>query len=198
MLGPMSRVSGLAERIRLQVLRGDVAPGGWLVEVHLAETYEVARSTIREALRLLEGQGLLTSDHSGGMRVVSLAPEEVAETLRVRAALEGLSAELAAARGLAGPEEERLTELADRVGAAATARDAVLADRVFHRALDTLADNRTAHAALDRLWDRLVVSTAPTQPAGAADEHAALVAVIARGDVEEAGALARRHVLSAL
>jgi DNA-binding GntR family transcriptional regulator len=206
----MSRVSGLAELVRLMVLRGEVPAGGRLVELHLAEKLRTGRSTIREALRRLEGDGLLVANDSGGMRVVRLDREELAATLQVRSALEALSAGLAARRvrdgELAPATVEELAALADVADAAArggTRDQAVVADRAFHRAVDALAENRPCHAALNRLWDQIVVAcrqamAVPPRAQLADREHRELLIAISTGDEDEAAETARRHVLAAL
>src|SRR5687767_1120622 len=94
----MSRVSGLAELVRIRILRGELAPGERLIEVLLAESLRTSRSTLREALRLLEGRGLLVAGDGGGMRVVAFGRDELRQTLQVRAALEALGAAEAADR----------------------------------------------------------------------------------------------------
>jgi GntR family transcriptional regulator of vanillate catabolism len=206
----MSRVSGLVERVRLMILRGEIPAGGRIVELHLAETFRISRSTVREVLRQLEGHGLLEANESGGMRVVALDARELAGTLEVRGALEALSARLAAARiadgRIASAAVRALGGLADAADAAlrgGAPADAVLADRAFHRALDALAANRAGHDALDRLWDRIVVATsapaARRQPAELADrDHRELLAAVAAGDGAHAAAIAQRHALAAL
>ena len=192
----MSRVSGLAELIRIQILQGEFAPGERLIEVTLAESLRTSRSMLREALRLLEGRGLLVAGDGGGMRVVAPDRDELAQTLRVRAALEALSAGEAAERRRQGELGDAALE---RVAALVDAAEAdVFADRTLHLALDGLAANRPGHVALDHLWDRVVVGSIrwrPPSSALATRDHRALLAAIAEGDAEEAAALARRHAL---
>jgi DNA-binding GntR family transcriptional regulator len=206
----MSRVSGLVERVRLMVLRGEIPAGGRIVELHLAEAFRVSRSTVREILRQLEGDGLVVANGSGGMRVATLDAEELADTLRVRAALDALSAGRAAERVTEGRAAsaalqalDGLAEAADRAMRTGEPQGAVLADRAFHRAVAALAGNAACREALDRVWDRLVVASLGSvvaQPrAGVADrEHRELLAAVAAGDAEQASAVARRHVLAAL
>lgn len=203
-------MSGGVERIRVMILRGEIPAGGRVPEVQLAERLRIGRSTLREALRQLEGDGLLVANPSGGMRVVRLDHEELVATLHVRAALEALSAGQAAQRvrdGDTAPAAvRRLATFAQAADAAARTRGpdgAVLADRTFHRALDALAANGPCREALTRIWDRLVVAAAqpdvPPRRAGAGrDDHRALLAAIAAGDEHEASAMARRHVLATL
>lgn len=203
----MSRVSGLAELTRLKILRGEIAPGELLNQATLAERLRTSRSTLREALRLLEGRGLLVANESGGMRVVEVDAGGLDETLRVRAALEALSAAEAAGRarrgGLGAEGLRRVSALVDAGEVAAEdprPAAAVLADRTLHLAVAALSDNRVCHAALDHLWDRIVIANlrcAAWPPRSAqAGEHRLLVAAVAGGDEDGASAIARRHVLA--
>jgi DNA-binding GntR family transcriptional regulator len=198
----MSRISGLAELIRLLLLRGELGLGERLVEVHLAARLRAGRGSLREAMRRLEGEGLLVADDEGGMHVLQLGPAEVAATLELRAALEALSAGLAARRVREGRAPAAvLHELEELAPAApgATPQDAVLADRAFHRAVSALGANRPAHDALNHAWDRLVLAAVHGRwsPRGADAEHRDLLAAILAGDEEHAAAEARRHVLAA-
>jgi DNA-binding GntR family transcriptional regulator len=201
----MSRVSGLVERVRLMILRGEVPAGGRMVELLLVERFRTSRATVREVLRQLEGDGLLIANPDGGMRVVELTEDDLLDALRVRAALEELSAGLAADRRVPADALWRLSALADAADAAArsgSAEAAVLTDRHFHRALDALAANEPCHDALVRIWDRIVVATLQTAagarpPASADQDHRELLAAITAGDAGEASAIARRHALAA-
>lgn len=144
------------------------------------------------------------------MRVVSVDSDALAATLRVRAALEALSAGLAAERvkngKLAPAAVHELDALADAAGVATrteTSNTAVFADRSFHRAVDALAANRPCHDALDRLWDRIIVAAVQSgaRPEGSGlvvREHHELLVAIAAGDEEGAPVVARRHVLAPL
>ena len=208
MLSRMSRVSGLVELVRLMILRGEVPAGGRMVELLLAERFRTSRATVREALRQLEGDGLLIANADGGMRVVGLTEDDLIDALRVRAALEELSAGLAAERvgdGRAPADAlRRLGALADAADAAArsgAAEAAVLADRNLHLALDAVAANEPCHGALVRIWDRIVVATLQTaaraRPSASADrDHRQILAALAAGDANEASTHARRHVLA--
>lgn len=204
----LKHVTGLAELIRILILRGEMASGELLNEVLLVERFRTGRSTVREALRLLEGRGLLVANHSGGMRVIALDSDELAEAIEVSAALEALSAAEAARRSrhsrLATRTLRRLPGLIDAVEVA-TAHDrveeALFADRTFHLAVSALAGNRPCHATLDHLWDRILVARLQSRPshprpASASRDHHELIASIAGGDGDEASETARRHALA--
>jgi DNA-binding GntR family transcriptional regulator len=206
----MSRISGVAELIRLMILRGEIAAGARVVEPQLAQRLRIGRGGLREVLRQLEGYGLLVANESGGMRVVSLDAGELAATLHVRATLEALGAGLAAERvgdgTLAPAAVGELAELAEAADAAARSRPreaAVVADRNFHRAVGALAANEPCHDALDRIWDRIIVGTREPDdrrpPNGHLDGvHHELLVAIAAADAPGASELARRHVLATL
>lgn len=193
----MSRVSGVTELVRVMVLRGDFGYGGRLVEFQIAERLKVRRMTLREALRRLEGQGLLVADRSGGMRVVAVGPAELAATLQLRAPLEALSAGLAAKAvrdGEAADSALRELELLAEAG------EGVLADAHFHRAVAGLHGNGPCRDALGRAWDRIVLAAAHRVGGTAPDpaEHREILAAIHDGDESAAAALAERDALAAV
>jgi DNA-binding GntR family transcriptional regulator len=77
----------LANRLRARILSHDLHPAEMLNEAHLAAHYGVSRTPIREALKLLAHEGLLTIVPRRGMVVTVLSDEEVQEALQLRRAL---------------------------------------------------------------------------------------------------------------
>jgi DNA-binding GntR family transcriptional regulator len=200
----MSRVSGVAERVRLMILGGELGLGEPIVDERLRERLGAGRGVMREALRRLEGEGILVSSHSGAMRVVEIDPDALRETLQARAALEALSAGLAARRFADGTVAagalrtlERLSDAAASVASSGPAVTAALADRNFHRAVDALGANGPGQRALAAIWDRLILAElhglSSTRPS---PHHGPLVHAIAAGDEAGAADAARRHVLA--
>jgi DNA-binding GntR family transcriptional regulator len=94
-----STVDQLADLLRARILDGDLAPGRRLVERELVEQYDVARHTLRSALRRLEAAGLVTVEPNRGARVARLEPEDLADLFALRLALEREAAHLALERG---------------------------------------------------------------------------------------------------
>src|SRR6478735_7604220 len=87
------------DTIRNRIFAGHYAPGTRLVERDLADEFKVSRLPVREALRMLRQEGILSERaNSRGMVVSSLTPEQVADLFAVRLALEVLASKLAAAR----------------------------------------------------------------------------------------------------
>jgi DNA-binding GntR family transcriptional regulator len=80
------------EALRSAITSGQYRPGAHLGEVELAKHLGISRGTVREALRHLQQEGLVTAGNRGMLRVNAVSPTEVRELFRVRAALEGLAA----------------------------------------------------------------------------------------------------------
>src|ERR1700748_356771 len=88
----------VTERIRGRILDGTLKPGERLVEDRLSAELGVSRVPVREALRGLSAEGLVTLLPRRGATVIEVTPESVADLVEVRALLEGLNARLAAQR----------------------------------------------------------------------------------------------------
>jgi DNA-binding GntR family transcriptional regulator len=121
---PLQRVSTvdqLAAALRDRILAGDLAPGRRLIERELVEAYDVARHTLRAALRRLEADGLVRVEPNRGARVASLSPEDLADLFALRLALEREAAYLALERG-GGRLPETVHDAAKRLNALAQRR----------------------------------------------------------------------------
>ena len=91
------------EALRSAITSGQYKPGDHLSEVALAGHLGVSRGTVREALRHLQQEGLVTAGNRNMLRVSTISPKDVRELFRVRAALEGL----AVAEIIASPERDK-------------------------------------------------------------------------------------------
>ena len=87
-----------AERLRTLIIEGSLAPGTRLNERELSEQLGVSRTPLREAFRILAGDGLLVQLPNRGAQVVALSAEDVRHAFDVMGALEGLAGELAVTR----------------------------------------------------------------------------------------------------
>jgi DNA-binding GntR family transcriptional regulator len=195
-----------ARRLRELILDGTYPPGSRLTEMEAAASLAMSRTPVREALQALAADGLVRPT-GRGVVVVALAEHDLREAYLVRAALEALTAELAAHRQRTGhlaPADLAALRQDAKAAAEATAAgrldEAVRHNRRFHRRIAELAGNTIALATLDRLWDQIQVSTmhslAPApRTAQVADQHEQLLAAIVAGRVQDAARCARRHVL---
>jgi DNA-binding GntR family transcriptional regulator len=111
-VGSSSMVDNVVEQLRQAIVSGAIAPGSRLIELDLAERFEVSRGPIREALRKLELLGLVTLRHNRGAVVRALEAEDVLEVYVLRTAL-GVVAirQLIGAKLVAEEAARRLTKL---------------------------------------------------------------------------------------
>ena len=190
------------EAVRAAIISGQYRPGDHLGEVELASSLGVSRGTVREALRHLQQEGLVTAGHRGMLRVNSLTPVEVRELFQVRAALEGLAVrEIIASprRGAAvGALRAALEQLIDE-GEDFAAR--IEADLAFHLQLCRLSGNSMLVDAWQHLEGRMRVAilngAAWQAPMMARDRHAPIVDAIERADVTAALQVVDEHMTSA-
>jgi DNA-binding GntR family transcriptional regulator len=196
-------------KLRELIVDGAYPAGTGITELEVAGRFAMSRTPVREALRVLTAEGLVRPA-GRGVVVVALDRDELVDAYQARAALEALTAELAATRQAAGrvaPAD--LTALRESAGAAAAATTAgrlvegIRHNRSFHRRLAVLAGNATVLGILDRLWDQIQVSTLDSlvpaaRPARVNADHDELLTAIVDGRAEDAGRLARRHVLDTL
>lgn len=83
----------IAEQVSHAIMRGDYGPGDPVKEQDLANLFQVSRGPIREALRILEKEGVVRIVPNRGARVTSLSIQEVQDIFEIRAALSQLAAE---------------------------------------------------------------------------------------------------------
>src|SRR5882724_3739983 len=83
-----SLTSAVAEKLRDQIIRGEIVEGAQLRQDAIATRYRVSRIPVREALRQLEAEGLITIVPNRGAIVPVLAPEDVEELFTIRMLLE--------------------------------------------------------------------------------------------------------------
>ncbi|MFS0702085.1 GntR family transcriptional regulator [Cellulomonas sp. 179-A 4D5 NHS] len=189
--------------LRDAVTSGRYQPGDHLGEVDLAQQLGVSRGTVREALRHLQQEGLVSPGARGMLRVRALSAREVTELFRVRAALEGL----AVAEILAGPGRDaavhRLRGALVTLAEAGTEFEARLqADLAFHLLLCELSGNSMLVDSWRHLEGRMRVTILSLEPSSWAsltseDRHAAIVDAIEQGDVDTAVAVVEQHMAEA-
>lgn len=187
--------------LRTAITSGELAPGRHLVETELSEMLQISRGTLREALRQLEQEGLLSAGPRGRLSVRHLDAKEIRDIFSVRAALESL-----AARTLCElPERDyAIRSLRAAIGAMEAATHGTLEERIetdmeFHRTLCRLTGNET----LLHTWESLEGSIRMSiMFAGvdkgvknmSVDRHHEIVAAIETGDALLARNTIRDHM----
>lgn len=101
------------EVIRNAIIAGEYSPGERLPQRRLAQKYQTTTITVREALRFLEQDGLISIEPKWGAMVVEITPQKIRGRYLVREALEGMSARVAA-QNIVEAEKGPLRELAER------------------------------------------------------------------------------------
>ena len=81
--------------LRQSILTGELKPGERLMEIHLADKLGVSRTPVREAIRRLELEGLVTMFPRRGAEVAQITEKSMSDVLEVRRTLDALCAELA-------------------------------------------------------------------------------------------------------
>ena len=188
--------------IRERILGGSYEPGERLVEAHLSTELGVSRMPVREALRVLAAEGIVTIEPRRGAMVATYSAEQVRELVEVRATLEALNAKLAAKRR--DPDHIRKLEKILATGSKNSERTELAKlnedNNAFHEALAEGAANATLRDMVRSLRERTAVIFAPHSRKRAKqnwEEHAAILRAVVAGDAELAGLLAARHVYSA-
>ena len=201
--GPPTKGDLAYARVRAMVLSGELEPGSVVPQARLAHSIGVSTTPLREAMRRLSVEGLVSLGAHRDARVAHLTAEEARDLVELRRSLDPLACSLAAERRTSAELDRMRATLAgcralpDDPGAADLA-----AHRAFHRAVYVASHNAVLVATLDGLWDRtdryrLLGLRSPRDQAArdrTDQEHEQLVDAVARGDAEAAAAVMERHV----
>ena len=155
----------VAERIRNAIVSGRFRPGDRLIERELCELISVSRTSVREALRELESEGLITMLPNRGGPIVSVVDAATAESIyQVRAMLEGLAAQLFAMRASDAQLRQVETAVQDLevVYAGGDAAKILQKKAEFYRLLLEAAGNEVATSMLKIIHTRVSLLRATT------------------------------------
>jgi DNA-binding GntR family transcriptional regulator len=206
MLANLTKAEAVYREARWRILTGALPPGRPVNQADLAAEFGVSPTPIREALRRLESEGLVIFTAHTMVAVAPLDLKELDDLYAIRAVLDPLAGQLAAAHRT--PEDvARVTELLDR-RATTEPRDRFERNRAFHRAVFSASGNQQLTHHLDQLWDRteryrIVLVAHEVEAGGSArherqrsdDDHRAIAAAVRSGDGEHASTLLRAHIL---
>lgn len=194
----------IADRIRDDIVAGALPLGSRVTLDLLATRYGVCHMPVREALRQLQGEGLVVLAPNRGARIRAVDVEFVRNIFDMRIAIEAMLARRAAERIERG-QVARLESIQAEFEARAQARDyaALLRlNREFHIVICEAARNPEAAAVLDQ-HRRLIAALwtlhgyGDDRPAGVISDHRHIIAALAAGDVDGAASLAMAHAAKA-
>ena len=187
----------LVEEIRL----GEMKPGDRLVETELAARLGLSRTPIREAIRQLESDGLVTHIPRSGAVVRRLDYAEITELYEMRAVLEGTAARFAA-RAASEIELAELEAINAEMRTARDTRQLYVANRQFHAVLLNAARNRFLVRAVDAVQKTLLILGPSTmeeawRAAEAIEEHGRILESLRARDGVSGEARMRAHIEAA-
>ena len=190
--------------LRKAITTGQIRPGTHLVETELSEALQISRGTLREAMRQLQQEGLISAGARGRLSVRHLDTKEIRDIFGVRAALEALAASELASR------PDRADVVAELRGAvedmerwvASNLEDRIEADLRFHRTLCRLSGNETLMHSWSSLEGsiRMSIMYAGVERALKnmdAKRHLEIVDAIESGDGVAAADAVRAHMAGA-
>ena len=196
--GYVSKTDLVAALIRELVITGELEPGEQLRQRDLAQRFHVSQTPVREAMRRLESEGLLTCDTHRGFTVVAPDAGRVEENFQIRAALESLGAALAARKIDAGGLA-RLRALNDQMRALAD-DDPGYAElnREFHFTVYSCAGSPLLMSLMRLLWASLHGGPRVSRThAESVRQHDEILAALADGDADAASARTYQHIMAA-
>ena len=201
--------------LREKIVSGELPGGMRLFEVSLAETLEISRTPVREALSRLAEEGLLDRLPNGGFVVRRFGYEDVIDSIELRGVMEGTAARLAAERGASSEGLARLHDIVEKIDACFGEGDAVDFDTYsdlnedFHRELAGLCGSEMIRREVERasalpfaspsafLPNRLEIAAFRRSLRSAQEQHKAILNAIVGREGARAEFVAREHARTA-
>lgn len=199
----------VTERLRLAILEGELKPGEWLRQEHLAQILGVSQMPVREAFKELAAEGLVEHVPYRGVRVVEFSPEDIADLYAHRGFLEGRAA-YAAARNIQ-PEElqelkSTLARMSQLLGREHLAEYRDL-NRHFHQIVYKASRHDYLIRTLNQMWTTFpsmllgnfsttAVAPLPERDASDIEEHQQIINALEQRDSESAERLVRQHIIA--
>ncbi|QRP43340.1 GntR family transcriptional regulator [Amycolatopsis sp. FDAARGOS 1241] len=196
------------EELRRRILAGELVQGQSISQEQLAAELGVSTTPLREALRRLDAEGLVTIDAHRDARVSRLNAEEARSLFEVRERLDPLATKLAAARRTDADIAAIGTALKDLEPlSTSTGFESLLVHRAFHRSIYTASHNPLLMTLLEGLWDkadryRLIgLQSKPDSPQDqerVRREHIEIAEAVIAGDARTAERAMKKHVQGSL
>ena len=191
-------------RIRDDIVAGGLRFGERITIDALATRYGVSHMPVREALRELQGEGLVVIEPNRGARVRTIDANFVENLFEIRTALEVMMVRRAARRCTAADiaELEGIEDTLERRIAHSDHAGVVAENRRFHQAINRIADNVDALPIVDKHWMLLAAlwrhfGYGEARFAGVANDHRHLLSALAAHDEEAAAMIMGAHAAKA-
>jgi len=190
----------VADALRAEILSGHLPPGARIRQEEIAAQLGASRVPVREALRILEADGLVTLVANTGAWVARLSLSECEEIYQIRERVEPLLLRYSAP-DLGAPALDRLEDLARRMEQGNDLEEFLRLDREFHLLCYSAAQTTTLSDLVNRLWNttqhyRRAFTTGldPESRRVVHDEHHMLVTALREGDTVGAERVLEGHI----
>lgn len=187
--------------LRQAILTGELKPGERLMEIHLANRLGVSRTPIREAIRKLELEGLVTMIPRRGAEVAQITEKSMNDVLEVRRALDALCVELACDRidDLSLEELRKACECFEQAVKTRDVKKIAQADVALHDIIVQATGNQRliqlVHSLSEQMYRyRFEYIKDASQHPHLVEEHRVIYESIVRKDKETASKAARMHI----
>jgi DNA-binding GntR family transcriptional regulator len=201
--------SGIAEALRTRIAEGEILPGDWIRQEHIAKEFGISQVPVREALRLLAAEGLVEHLPYRGVRVVEVDAADADDLFACRAFAESRAARFAAER-LTADELATLRSLRRTISAAIRdnhIKEYQSLNHLFHHRIIQAARRPTLERLLNGLWATHPTMLWPNFRPGTPlalearfvddeREHDEILAALCDRDPAAAEEAMRRHILS--
>jgi DNA-binding GntR family transcriptional regulator len=202
-LAPRALYEEVAELLRQRIFSRELEPGSWIDEVKLAQEYGISRTPLREALKVLAAEGLVTMKVRRGAYVTEVSDRDLAEVYHLLALLESDAAAVVAERATEA-ERRELQKLHEELEGAVKDRDRFFAiNERFHMRLLEMASNRWRNQMVADLRKVMKLNRHNSLlKSGRIEEslaeHRAVMDAIGKRDPEAAREQMQRHFRSGL
>lgn len=202
-IAPIALYQEVAERLRQRIFSHELPPGTWVDEQALAEHYGISRTPLREALKVLASEGLVTLKPRRGCYVTEISERDLDEVFSVMALLEGECARILVDRAT-DRQLDHLKAIHAELERAAAARDIegfFEANQSFHRAIQEFADNHWLMHVIEDLRKVIKLSRhhslfSEGRLEQSLAEHRAILHALMARDADTAETLMRTHIRS--
>jgi DNA-binding GntR family transcriptional regulator len=198
LLTPRALYQDVAERLRQQIFARELEPGSWIDEQKLAADYGISRTPLREALKVLAAEGLVTMKVRRGAYVTEMSADDVKQIYHLLGLLESDAAGVVA-RHASDEQIRELRTLHDKLEKQVRQRDAFFAtNEQFHIRLLQMSGNRWLEQTVHDLRKVMKLNRHHSlfrqgRLAESLAEHREVMQAIERRDAEGAVRLMRRH-----
>ena len=198
-----NETSSLTDRLRQDIVAGNLVPHQRLVESDVAEEHGASRGEVRLALNELITEGLVERIPNRGARIRKVSRQEALEITEVRGAVESLCARKAAEK-ISDAQAQELRAIGEHMETAVEhgARDDYSnLNRQLHNFIIEVADQPTAAQTITRLRGQAIryhfqLSTQPDRPQVSLPQHLAIIEAICARDPDLAATAMQAHLTS--